>query len=225
MTKSKPFVVLYLLLRSTSIFSQDSLKNDSALNSNETIVNREEIATYPGGETAWRKYLEKNIDPFVPVKNGSPVGKFTVLVSYSIDKDGTISDLKPLTDFGYGMEDEFIRVLKKAKGWTPSKLNGKPLKTFLKQSTSFFVVPDKFDIKSKVMYELFARVDNEITVWAKKTKFKDLQLTISEGTIIPGTGEKFIVRVDQPGRVQIQIFNTKKNEKVGVVSFEVKETY
>ena len=39
-------------------------------------------------------------------------------------KGGNLSDIKPLTNFGYGMEQEAIRVIKKSGKWIPAIQNG-----------------------------------------------------------------------------------------------------
>ena len=65
-------------------------------------------ASFKGGESAWRKYLERNLNPNTPVDNGAPEGTHTVWVQFVVDKEGTISDVKGLTTKGYGMEEEAV---------------------------------------------------------------------------------------------------------------------
>ena len=44
------------------------------------------------------------------------------------------------------------------------------------------------------------------------------------GSAIPVSDGKFIVRVKKPGRITIELFNSKKDDKeIGAASFEVKE--
>jgi protein TonB len=62
-------------------------------------------ASFKGGESAWRKYLERNLNPSAPVDNGAPEGTYTVYVQFVVSKDGTISDVRALTKHGYGMEE------------------------------------------------------------------------------------------------------------------------
>lgn len=81
-------------------------------------------AEFPGGQKGWAKYIEKNIDYDLPVRNGAPVGKYQVFVSFKIDKDGSIIDVLTENDFGYGMSEEVIRVMKNSPKWTPASING-----------------------------------------------------------------------------------------------------
>ena len=58
-------------------------------------------------------------------------------------KDGSVSQIIPLTAHGYGMEEEAIRVIKNSPGWTPAEQNGTPVNSFRIQPISFVVVSDK----------------------------------------------------------------------------------
>ena len=98
---------------------------------------------FPGAKAAWRKYLEQNLDPNVPVENGAPIGIYTVVVQFIVDKTGVISDIKPLTNFGYGMEQEVIRIMKKSPMWTPASQNNKPVKAYRKQPIIFVLIMTK----------------------------------------------------------------------------------
>ena len=89
-------------------FSQDSAAAD-----NKIFEAVETEAEFPGGGEAWKNFLIKNLNPNVPVKNGAPVGKYTVFVQFIVDKDGTISEVVPLTKLGFGMENEVVQLLKK----------------------------------------------------------------------------------------------------------------
>jgi protein TonB len=96
-------------------------------------------ATFKGGESAWRKYLERNLNPSAPVDNGAPEGMYTVYVQFVVSKDGSISDVKALTKHGYGMEAEAVRVIKKGPAWTPAIQNGRSVNAYRKQPITFQV--------------------------------------------------------------------------------------
>jgi protein TonB len=96
-------------------------------------------AAFPGGESAWRKYLERNLNANTPVDNGAPEGSYTVWVQFIVDKEGNISDVKPLTSHGYGMEEEAAKIIKKGPKWTPAQQNGRQVKAYRKQPITFVV--------------------------------------------------------------------------------------
>lgn len=96
-------------------------------------------ATFKGGEGAWRKFLERNLNGNTPVDNGAPEGTYTVYVQFVVSKDGSISDVKPLTNHGFGMEQEAVRVIKKGPSWTPAVQNGRSVNAYRKQPITFQV--------------------------------------------------------------------------------------
>ena len=96
-------------------------------------------AAFPGGESAWRKYLERNLNANTPVDNGAPEGSYTVWVQFIVDKEGNISDVKALTNHGFGMEDEAVRAIKRGPKWVPAIQNGRNVKAYRKQPITFVV--------------------------------------------------------------------------------------
>ncbi|HQV61272.1 MAG: energy transducer TonB [Chitinophagaceae bacterium] len=104
------------------------------------IFDKVEIeASFPGGDSKWRQYLERNANGQVATDNGAPEGTYTTLVQFVVDKEGNISDVRALTNHGYGMEEEAIRVIKKGPKWTPAVQNGRQVKAYRKQPITFRV--------------------------------------------------------------------------------------
>jgi len=91
----------------------------------------------------WEKFLRNNLRGEVPVDNGAPVGDYTIEVQFVVDVDGNVSDIKPLTNLGYGMEQEAVRVLKKATKWEPAIQNGHKVKAYRKQRITFQVLANE----------------------------------------------------------------------------------
>lgn len=60
--------------------------------------------------------LQSNLNMRVPVNNGVPNGTYTVVIGFVINTDGSLSDFSRLTNVGYGMEEETIRVIKNQAG-------------------------------------------------------------------------------------------------------------
>lgn len=99
-------------------------------------------AKFKGGEGAWRKFLERNLNANVPVDNGAPPGLYTVVVQFIVSKDGSVSDIRALTNHGFGMEKEAVRVLQKAPSWTPAIQNGRNVNAYRKQPITFQVTEE-----------------------------------------------------------------------------------
>src|SRR5262245_8496534 len=113
-------VLFFLVTFSLTCFSQTDISGDS-LNIEGKIFERVDAeARFPGDEAGWRKYLETSLDPTAPVENGAPIGIYTVVVQFVVDKSGILSDVKALTNFGYGMEQQVIRIIQKGPQWIPA---------------------------------------------------------------------------------------------------------
>ncbi len=110
----------------------------------EMVFAKVEIeASFSGGIDAWRRFLEYNINAAVPVEKKAPPGTYTVIVQFIVDKEGKVSDIKPLTKHGYGMEEEVVRILKKAPRWIPAVQDGRKVKAYRKQPVTFMVEEEK----------------------------------------------------------------------------------
>ncbi|MDP3392254.1 energy transducer TonB [Sediminibacterium sp.] len=96
-------------------------------------------AEFPGGIPAWTKYLERNLNRDLPVENGAPPGKYTVVVSFIVAKDGAISDVVAENDPGYGTKAEAVRVIARGPKWKPAVQNGRNVIYRHKQSITFMV--------------------------------------------------------------------------------------
>lgn len=86
----------------------------------------EEKPTFPGGEAAFYKYLEKNMQYPEMEKEQGIKGK--VWVDFLIDKNGEVADVKIARGVSPGLDKEALRVMKAMPAWSPGKQNGRPVK-------------------------------------------------------------------------------------------------
>ena len=96
-------------------------------------------AQFPGGIPAWQNYLIENLDVDVAKRNKAPLGKYTVIVTWIIDKEGNVTNVTAENDPGYGTKEEAIRVISKSPKWIPAKQNGRDKIYKHKQAISFVV--------------------------------------------------------------------------------------
>jgi hypothetical protein len=96
-------------------------------------------AEFPGGLPGWAKYLERNLNRDLPVDKGAPPGKYTVIVSFIIDRNGNLSEVKAENDPGYGTAEEAVRVIKTGPLWKPAFQNRKSVIYQHRQSITFMV--------------------------------------------------------------------------------------
>lgn len=106
---------------------------------NKIFTKVEVEASFPGGESAWRRYLQNNLNPNTPVDNGAPEGTYQVVVRFIVGRDGSISDVQAETSHGYGMEQEAMKIIKKGPKWTPAIQNGRNVNAYRRQPITFVV--------------------------------------------------------------------------------------
>ena len=89
--------------------------------------NAVEIAPEPkGGIEAFRKWIGNNYQyPQGAIDAGV---KGTVQVSFVVDTDGSLTDIKVIRDLSYGTGQAAINLLKKAAKWNPGIQNGRPVR-------------------------------------------------------------------------------------------------
>jgi hypothetical protein len=111
--------------------------------------------SFPGGQTEWIKYLQKNLNANVPVDKGAQAGTYTVMIQFVVDEQGNISDIKALTNHGFGMEEEVIRIIQAGPKWIPGNVDGKAVSSFRKQPVTFAITEESGDeSESPVLQEV-----------------------------------------------------------------------
>lgn len=92
------------------------------LNSDNVIV--QIPAEFPGGQKGWVNYLERTLNRELLVNTRAPIGRYSVIVSFVVDREGNVTDVRAENDPGYGTKEEAIRVIKNGPKWIPASQNG-----------------------------------------------------------------------------------------------------
>jgi protein TonB len=95
-------------------------------NTVHTINSIEVMPAFPGGETAWAKFLQKNLHYPGAALDAGISGK--VYISFVVEKDGHLSNITVDRTPGYGLDAEAIRVLKLVPPWKPGIQNGQAVR-------------------------------------------------------------------------------------------------
>lgn len=78
---------------------------------------------FPGGIEKFYQFVGENYKtPSQPNLKGK------VYVTFIIEKDGSLNDIKNIRDIGFGTGEEAIRVLKLSPKWTPGSIDNKPVR-------------------------------------------------------------------------------------------------
>lgn len=100
----------------------------------KTFTKVEIESDYPGGTSAWARYLNKSLRyPQEAIDNEI---QGTVVVQFIVDKEGNVSDVEAVSGPNE-LRDEAVRVIKKSGKWTPAIQNGRQVKSYKKQPIVF----------------------------------------------------------------------------------------
>jgi protein TonB len=86
----------------------------------------ESMPEYPGGEAALYKFLAENIKYPQMAKESGIQGR--VFVTFVVERNGGVTDVRVLRGIGGGCDEEAIRVVQSMPSWTPGKQRGKSVR-------------------------------------------------------------------------------------------------
>jgi len=107
----------------------------TTVNAQKTVVSEkdqkvyeevEEMPEFPGGMEALMKYLSTNIKYPKDAVKQKIEGR--VMVTFIVDTDGSISDVKTVKTVYPSIDKESVRVVKKMPKWKPGKKDGRPVR-------------------------------------------------------------------------------------------------
>ena len=130
----------------------NKLKEAKAQNEKDSLLSREEAkledkmkeeqivkpeAKFAGGPDAFKQFLQRNINSDLIKTNGAPAGSYKVKVKFVIDEKGNVTNVTKITNVGYGLEEEAIRVIKLLPKWEPAIKDGKAISSECNQTFIF----------------------------------------------------------------------------------------
>jgi len=89
-----------------------------------TIV--EDQPSFPGGDAALMRYLQENLKYPTMAREAGIQG--TVFVTFVVERDGSITDVRILRGVGGGLDEEAIRVVQSMPAWTPGRQRGQAVR-------------------------------------------------------------------------------------------------
>lgn len=101
--------------------------SDSTENSKLFGEASEETASFPGGSAALMKYIADNIRAPKECEGSDAQGR--VILGFTVNEDGSLSDIKVMRSITPYLDEEAIRVVKSMPKWNPAKQNGKAVKS------------------------------------------------------------------------------------------------
>jgi periplasmic protein TonB len=95
------------------------------------------LPEFPGGMNKFHKYLIDNIKYSRAAKENGYSAK--LYISFIVDTDGLITNIKVMNKAEYGMEESVINVLGKSPAWKPGIAKGHPVKTAMTLPVNFVI--------------------------------------------------------------------------------------
>ena len=108
---------------------------DEEIDEETIFVVYEKPPMFPGGPSAMNKFLSKNIEYPTMARESGIQG--TVYLSFVVEIDGSITDVKAVRGIEGGCNEEAVRVVKKMPKWTPGEQRGRAVRVQ-------FSIPIKF---------------------------------------------------------------------------------
>ncbi|MFO7998138.1 MAG: energy transducer TonB [Bacteroidales bacterium] len=89
-----------------------------------TVV--EDQPAFPGGEEARIRYLQENLRYPQMAREAGIQG--TVFVTFVVERDGSVTDVRVLRGIGGGCDEEAVRVVRNMPRWQPGRQRGQPVR-------------------------------------------------------------------------------------------------
>jgi len=138
------FILLIVFSTVVCINAQNNSLSDGKI---YTIV--EEMPSFPGGDKALMTFIYENL--IYPESDKENLIEGLVILSLTINSDGSISDIVVLNDLGKGCGEEALRIVNSMPKWDPGKQNGIPVAVSYKLPIRFEIdAYEKKQIKKEI---------------------------------------------------------------------------
>ena len=153
--------ILYLCCKS-SLYSQQSNPLISS-DTDVTIYTAVELMPeFPGGETERLNFIRENTQYPLEARNSEIQG--TVYVTFTVEKDGSINNIRILKGIGGGCNEEAIRIISQMPNWTPGYQRGKAVRVQFNTAIKFSIgtkVGNQYNPNNNTsFYDGVANLDN-----------------------------------------------------------------
>jgi protein TonB len=101
----------------------------------EILKSVEQMPVFPGGDEELRKYLANHINYPPQAREDGIQGR--VFLTFVVDRDGSVTDVKIARDIGGGCGKEAERVVRGMPKWKPGKQNGQAVKVYYTLPVAF----------------------------------------------------------------------------------------
>ena len=143
-----PFLGMVFIAQSFNVQAQDAVvadapeieKVNSVQQDDDPIFTEvDEMPEFPNGQDALMRYLMENLRYPQEARDQRIQG--TVFVTFVVEKDGSVTDIKTLRGVAPSLDEESIRVVKAMPKWEPGVLKGEPVRVQFNLPLRFVLDP------------------------------------------------------------------------------------
>jgi protein TonB len=110
-------------------------------NPNQIFTAVEQQPSFGNDENAFNKYLSKSIRYPAVARENNVQGR--VILTFVVERDGSLTDIKVLRGIGSGCDEEAIRALKSSPKWKPGIQNGRPVRVQFSVPVAFALASEE----------------------------------------------------------------------------------
>jgi len=183
----------------------DTTKKNGAI-----FTSVEHVPEFPGGIKAFGTFLSKNIKyPALARVNGV---QGRVIISFIVETDGSLSNIKVARGIGYGADEESVRVLGLSPKWQPGTQNGHPVRVAYTVPINFALGTDDTKPNKPVENKTGAVNENQ---GPKGVSSAAADVIISK----TDTGSKaFVLNLKDPSHTPLYIVDGKEVNGLGAIN-------
>lgn len=117
-----------------NMWTYEKIADYNEFEDQEIFTIAEEMPEFPGGAVELMKYLNENVKHPKEALEAGIEGR--VLLSFIVEPNGTISNVKVTKSLGSGCDEEAVRVIKNMPRWNPGKRHGTPVRVYYTMSVN-----------------------------------------------------------------------------------------
>jgi N-acetylmuramoyl-L-alanine amidase len=129
--------VVFIITKKNNYSAPEGKSQVAILKTDKIFSQVENQPKFPGGDSAWKNYLQKHLDPTIPVTEGWKAGQYKVMVSFVVNKDGSLTDITTENYKDSKTALACIDLIKKGPRWMPAIQNNHTVIAYKKQPITF----------------------------------------------------------------------------------------
>ena len=125
--KRRGIIFLAFVAMVVSLSAQETKTASAQTDSSRIFVDYEENAQFPGGDMACKKWIQEHIKYPEGCRSDSIQGR--VVVSFIVERDGSLDSIKVVRSPHPALSEEAIRLVSEMPRWKPARYYNKTIRS------------------------------------------------------------------------------------------------